>query len=36
MPLFFAAGPASWDMRKLRKSAVSVIFGAICSPSNAV
>ena len=36
MPLFCAAGPASWEMRKRRKSAVSISCGAIEAPSNAV
>ena len=36
MPLFRAAGPASWEMRNRRKSAVSISCGAIDAPSNAV
>ena len=36
MPLFRAAGPASWEMRNRRKSVVSISCGAIDAPSNAV
>ena len=36
MPLFCAAGPASWEMRNRRKSVVSISCGAIDAPSNAV
>jgi hypothetical protein len=36
IPLFWAAGPASWDIRKCRKSWVSMSCGVIDTPSNAV
>jgi hypothetical protein len=36
IPLFFTAGPASWDIRNRRKSVVSIIWGAMRVPSNAV
>ena len=36
IPLFWAAAPASWDIRKRRKSWVSMSCGVIDTPSNAV